>query len=182
MGASCPVHSQANSFILGVDVSFRGFHAGMTSQVRQRAWVHVGSPAREAGVPERIQRERLHAGFRKSQLLLCLAAGRFDVSAQRRGREHPFTLMLGQPPFDYGAYCGMARTRGVNLWSAPPKPSNGVRSYQKAHIGPYRSRSHDHPGSARYGSPLHPRRVAHTPLVLEQRRFDRSSSGTAKFA
>ena len=91
-------HCCPDGLLLGMDVAFRDAHAAVPCEVRERPRVHVRCPPRQAGVPQRVQRERLHFGSLASLKVLTLQAGRFDVPAPGLGREDPLTILLGRPP------------------------------------------------------------------------------------
>ena len=57
----CLFHSGAHCLHLRVNVPLRGSEVAVAGQIGQRVRVHVGRPAGQAGVTERVRDEKPHA-------------------------------------------------------------------------------------------------------------------------
>ena len=76
----------------------------MACQIRERVRIHEGGPARQAGVAERVERERLHLRGGQRLLVLLLQRGLLDVASGRRRGEHPFGCGVGMPHVELRGY------------------------------------------------------------------------------
>ena len=61
----------------------------MACQIRERVRIHEGGPARQAGVAERVERERLHLRGGQRLLVLLLQRGLLDVARGGRYGKDP---------------------------------------------------------------------------------------------
>ncbi len=73
-----------------MDVAARGSAAAMAGEIGERLRVHEGGPARQAGVAERVKRERFHLRGGEHLLVLLLQRGLLDLAGGRRRGEHSF--------------------------------------------------------------------------------------------
>src|SRR2546423_5062736 len=74
---------------LWMDVSLCSGKIAVPGKVGECVRIHHLSPAREAGMAEGVQRERLHLGEYVRPRMLLLRRGLFDVAAPRWSRKDP---------------------------------------------------------------------------------------------